>query len=80
MEKIHIVAFSAKAYDHDFLEQAANENTNFSCYEVALSPTTSALAKGAEVVSAFVNDDLSRDIGNSCQRKNNTHRPTLHRI
>jgi len=60
MDNVHIVAYSAKAYDQSFLEQAANQNTQFCYYEVALNPTTAALANGAPVVSAFVNDDLSQ--------------------
>jgi D-lactate dehydrogenase len=61
MEKIRIVAYSAKAYDQTFMEQAANKNTQFIYYEVALNPTTAVLAKGVLVVSAFVNDNLSQE-------------------
>lgn len=45
MEKIRIVAFSAKAYDQTFMEQAANKHTQFVYYEVALNPTTAVYQK-----------------------------------
>jgi len=61
MNAVNIAAFSAKAYDHDFLLQAANEYTRFCCYDVALNPVTASMAKGIQVVSAFVNDDLGRE-------------------
>jgi len=61
MNKIRIVAFSAKAYEQDFLKQATNENISFTFYDVALSSSTATLAKGFQVVSAFVNDVINSD-------------------
>jgi D-lactate dehydrogenase len=61
MDPIHVIAFSAKPYDQAFLLQAATEDVVFCCYELNLNPATATMAKGAQVVSAFVNDDLSRD-------------------
>lgn len=61
MNRVHIAAFSAKAYDQNFLLQASNEYTHFCCYDVALNSATASLANGFRVVSAFVNDDLNRD-------------------
>lgn len=56
-----VAVFSAKPYDETFLLKAATEQVMFCCYELQLNPVTAVMAKGVEVVSAFVNDDLSRD-------------------
>jgi D-lactate dehydrogenase len=61
MKPINVVAFSAKPYDQDFLLQASTGEIAFCCYELTLNPATAMMAKGAQVVSAFVNDDLSHD-------------------
>jgi D-lactate dehydrogenase len=61
MKPIDVVAFSAKPYDQAFLLQASAGEITFCCYELILNPATAMMAKGAQVVSAFVNDDLSHD-------------------
>lgn len=58
MESKHILAFSAKPYDQEFLSIAAENNLEFDCYNFALDPISASMANGYEVVSAFVNDDL----------------------
>ncbi len=57
----HVAVFSAKPYDEAFLLRAATDDIIFCCYELGLNPVTAIMAKGVEVVSAFVNDDLSRN-------------------
>lgn len=55
-----IAVFSAKSYDERFLLQASVPTIQFICHEVTLNPSTAVMAEGFEIVSAFVNDDLSR--------------------
>lgn len=61
MSNIRVSAFSAKSYDEAFLTQAASSELCFCCYNLPLSPMSASMANGVEIVSAFVNDDLSRD-------------------
>ncbi len=56
-----VAVFSAKSYDERFLLQAAVPTIQFVCHEMTLNPSTALMANGFELVSAFVNDDLSRD-------------------
>jgi len=58
---VQIAVFSAKAYDQAFLLRAATAEIEFQCYELGLNPATAVMAQDAEVVSAFVNDDLCRE-------------------
>ncbi len=60
MSLIRVSAFSAKPYDQVFLTEAAQDGVCFCCYDLPLNPVSAAMAHGVEVVSAFVNDDLSR--------------------
>lgn len=60
MSIIHVSAFSAKSYDQEFLTQAARSELCFCCYNLPLNPISAPMAHGVEIVSAFVNDDLSR--------------------
>ena len=60
MTFIPVTAYSAKAYDETFLNQAKTDQIHLRCYELKLTPKTAVMAKGALVVSAFVNDDISR--------------------
>jgi D-lactate dehydrogenase len=60
MSLIHVSAFSAKHYDEIFLNQATQEGVCFTCYNLPLNSISASMANGVEVVSAFVNDDLSR--------------------
>ncbi len=57
-----IAFFDAKPYDQNAFD-AANENFNFDLryYEYHLNPETAVLAKNADAVCAFVNDDISRE-------------------
>lgn len=61
MSSIRVSAFSAKSYDQVFLTQAASSELCICCYNFQLNPATASMANGVEIVSAFVNDDLSRD-------------------
>lgn len=58
---MQIAVFSAKPYDQTFLLRAASAELEFQCFELELNPATAVMAHGAEVVSAFVNDDLCRE-------------------
>lgn len=58
---MQIAVFSAKPYDQAFLLRAATAEVEFQCFELQLNPSTVVMAGGAEVVSAFVNDDLGRE-------------------
>ena len=61
MKPTHVAVFSAKPYDQAYLTQMADERVSLCFYEMVLNPMTAALAKDAEVVSAFVNDDISAE-------------------
>ena len=61
MSTHQIAVFSAKSYDERFLLKATVPTLEFICYEVTLNPSTAVMAQGYEIVSAFVNDDLSRE-------------------
>jgi D-lactate dehydrogenase len=56
-----IAVYSSKKYDREFL-QAANQNYNYELqfFESRLEDKTAPLAKGFDVVCAFVNDKLDR--------------------
>jgi len=58
---VQIAVFSAKPYDQTFLLRAATDELEFQCLELALNQSTAVMAQGAEIVSAFVNDDLGRE-------------------
>jgi D-lactate dehydrogenase len=58
---VQIAVFSAKPYDQAFLLRAATAEVEFQCFELQLNLSTAVMAHGAEVVSAFVNDDLGRE-------------------
>lgn len=62
--KIRIAFFDTKPYDRRFFEEA-NRNPKFGFdiefYETRLTPASAAIARGAQVVCAFVNDDLSAE-------------------
>lgn len=62
-----LAIFSSKAYDKEYFGQvhaahATLSDTDLAFIEVSLSPDTVQLAKGAEAVCAFVNDNLSRPV------------------
>tara|TARA_R110001606_G_scaffold346892_4_gene496015 strand:- start:43671 stop:44675 length:1005 start_codon:yes stop_codon:yes gene_type:complete len=61
MKSNQVLAFSAKPYDQSFLSSAAKTQGDFEfdCYSFPLSPISAEMAKGYEVVSSFVNDDIS---------------------
>lgn len=59
----HIAFFSTKAYDEASFEKAKGLNdVTYHFYDFRLTKKTAKLAKGCEIVCAFVNDDLSRDV------------------
>ncbi|WP_413112564.1 2-hydroxyacid dehydrogenase [Thaumasiovibrio sp. DFM-14] len=58
---INIAFFSTKSYDQQSFEQAKGDHrVNYHFYDFLLTEKTAKMAKGCEVVCAFVNDDLSR--------------------
>ncbi len=59
---MRIDVFSAKPHDLEFLRAAATDKAlELQFHEARLNADTSRLAEGAEVVCAFVNDDLARE-------------------
>ncbi|QPH54941.1 2-hydroxyacid dehydrogenase [Pontivivens ytuae] len=59
---MRIAVFSTKPYDRTYLEKANQGAHELAFFEVRLSLETAPLAAGADVVCAFVNDDLSADV------------------
>ncbi|MDR9829240.1 2-hydroxyacid dehydrogenase [Vibrio sp. FNV 38] len=62
---VNISFFSSKTYDEAAFEQAntdRHQNLKFHFYDFQLTEKTAKMAKGSEVVCAFVNDDLSRPV------------------
>lgn len=58
-----IALFDSKPYDKEFFDQANGEGSfDIRYYPVKLNAETASLAKGAETVCAFVNDDLSAPV------------------
>jgi D-lactate dehydrogenase len=56
---VDVVVFSAKAYERERLDAAAAAHgLHITALDVALGPETAGLARGASVVSVFVNDDV----------------------
>lgn len=62
--KIKVAFFDTKPYDRKFFE-AANRNSKYGFdirfYESRLTPVSAAIAADAQVVCAFVNDDISAE-------------------
>lgn len=59
---MRIDVFSAKPHDLVFMREAAKGTMlELQFHEARLNPDTARLAQGAQVVCAFVNDDLGRD-------------------
>lgn len=60
---LNIAFFSTKSYDQVAFKQAnKNQDINYHFYDFLLNEKTAKMAKGCEVVCAFVNDDLSRPV------------------
>lgn len=57
-----IVMFDAKAYDKKWFDECNNNRYSIFYYESKLNEETVHLAKGADVVCAFVNDDLNKNV------------------
>merc|ERR1712224_464275 len=58
-----VVVFSTHAYERDILEKAlSSPNCAVTFLKPRLTAETVDLAKGFDVVCAFVNDDLSSDV------------------
>lgn len=57
-----VFVFSTKPYDEDFLAAANDAVHDLAFLDVRLSRDTAALARGCDVVCAFVNDDLDSDV------------------
>ncbi|MEZ8061338.1 MULTISPECIES: 2-hydroxyacid dehydrogenase [Vibrio] len=60
---LNIAFFSSKSYDEKSFNLAKGElNAEFHFHDFRLTSTTAKMAHDNEVVCAFVNDDLSRDV------------------
>ncbi|ULN66751.1 2-hydroxyacid dehydrogenase [Vibrio gigantis] len=60
---LNIAFFSSKSYDEKSFELAKGElNAEFHFHDFRLTTTTAKMAHDNEVVCAFVNDDLSREV------------------
>lgn len=59
---MRIAVFSTKPYDITYLERANSGAHELAFFEVRLSLETAPLAAGADVVCAFVNDDLGAEV------------------
>ena len=62
---VSVTFFSSKTYDQAAFEQAgrdSNQEFQFHFYDFQLTEKTAKMAKGSEVVCAFVNDDLSKPV------------------
>lgn len=60
---INIAFFSTKSYDQESFEQVKNrEDISYHFHDFLLTRKTAQIAQGCEVVCAFVNDDLSREV------------------
>ncbi|CAK1865196.1 D-lactate dehydrogenase [Vibrio crassostreae] len=60
---LNIAFFSSKSYDEKSFNLAKGElNAEFHFHDFRLTTTTAKMAHDNEVVCAFVNDDLSRDV------------------
>ncbi len=60
---LNIAFFSSKSYDEKSFNLAKGElNAEFHFHDFRLTTTTARMAHDNEVVCAFVNDDLSRDV------------------
>ncbi|MBV9489749.1 MAG: 2-hydroxyacid dehydrogenase [Verrucomicrobia bacterium] len=60
-----VAVFSTRAYDREYLMQAAEESRaaiSFEFFEAHLQPKTAILAKGFDTVCAFVNDTLDQGV------------------
>jgi D-lactate dehydrogenase len=57
-----VAVFSTKPYDREFLTRRNDGKHELEFFDVRLSTETARLAQGAEVVCAFVNDDLGHGV------------------
>ncbi|MCU0758866.1 MAG: 2-hydroxyacid dehydrogenase [Steroidobacteraceae bacterium] len=59
---MHVAVFSTKSYDHEFLARCNAGAHVLEFREERLSEATASLARGADAICAFVNDDLGRGV------------------
>jgi D-lactate dehydrogenase len=57
---MHVAVFSTKRYDERFLNRCNREGHRLDFLEARLTPETAGLARGADAICAFVNDELGR--------------------
>lgn len=60
-----VAVFSARSYDHEFLDQANSAESNkheLTYFEAKLTMQSAGLAAGFDAVCTFVNDQLGRDV------------------
>lgn len=57
-----VSVFSAKPYDREFMDPAAENHHRLTYIEARLTPETAVLARGAHAVCAFVNDKVNEAV------------------
>ena len=57
-----IAVFSAKRYDREYFDKVNNNRFHIRYFESKLNADTVSLAKGADAVCAFVNDDIGAEV------------------
>jgi len=57
-----LVMFDTKTYDKQWFDKVNNERYEIHYFESRLTKDTVALAKGADAVCAFVNDDINKEV------------------
>lgn len=59
---MRVAVFSSKSYDRTFLQRHVLEDIELTFIEGKLDKTTASLCRDYDVISVFVNDDLSHDV------------------
>src|SRR5687768_9932077 len=62
------VIYSTHKFEKDFIKNANSEKHKLNFLDVPLNKTTAVLAKNAEAVSIFVNDDASAEVLTELQK------------
>jgi len=59
---MNVAVFSAKPYDRNYLNQANQQEHDFTFFEARLSTETAPLIKGYDACCVFVHDRVTRDV------------------
>ena len=62
IEKKAVAVFSAKPYDKAFFKSESDERIHFQYFDFSLNVENATIANNFQVISAFVNDDLGRNV------------------